>query len=275
MILVGANIEKKEVSFNQLSSYDWFSDKNLTSIVKLLEVFYNYISNAASKSQIHQMNIDEKGKIIIPKHATNHRCTKDIENLRAISEYGVLASEWFGQIESEREGCFCTFLSKMKGESYNYIGSLAEDDHSRLTIGDNVLLFFDDENEIMKYLLHLDYFEFEKNKSENPNYKDLYSENELKILEELIEPVSPAGKNMRNDYDFKTNYWSAIPGGIPSYLINGVCIKNNNYPDEELDEINSFFPNAYIFNSKKEIIRCPIDIVDKKIENDNSSTTLR
>ena len=49
----------------------------------------------------------------------------------------------------------------MKGNNYPYHGDLAEDDKSRLNIGENIILFFDEENPIMEYLLHLDYFEFE------------------------------------------------------------------------------------------------------------------
>ena len=60
---------------------------------------------------------------------------------------------------------------------------------------------------------------------ENPNYSLLYTPNELEILEELVEPLSPVGKEMIKAYDFKTNYWSAIPGGIPFKLVNGICIK--------------------------------------------------
>ena len=107
----------------------------------------------------------------------------------------------------------------------------------------------------MKYLIHLDYFEFEHQKQVNPNYSLLYTSDELEILEKLIEPISPAGKGMRKSYDFKTNYWSAIPGGIPSNLINGICVKNNNYSEAELDEINAMFPNAIIFDSEKKILR--------------------
>ena len=109
----------------------------------------------------------------------------------------------------------------------------------------------------MQYLLHLDYFEFEHQKKENPNYASLYNSNELEILEELIEPLSPAGKDMRKSYVFKTNYWSAIPGGIPSKLVNGICVKNNNYSESELDLISSLFPEAVIFDSNKQVLRYP------------------
>ena len=204
------------------------------------------------------MDIDDDGFVVIPQHALNHRCSKKIESLREISNHGLLASEWFGELESEREGCFCTFLSRMKGEDYPYYGDLAEDDKSRLTIGNNVILFFDETNFLMKYLLHLDYFEFEHQKEINPNYSSLYSSDELEILEKLIEPLSPAGKDMRKSYDFKTNYWSAIPGGIPSSLINGICIKNNNYSSQELDEINALFPSAVVFGSDKKVLRYPL-----------------
>ena len=106
-------------------------------------------------------------------------------------------------------------------------------------------------------MLHLDYFEFAHQKRVNPNYRELYSKDELEILEELIEPLSPSGKDMRKDYDFKTNYWSAIPGGIPSAFINGICIKNNNYTKEELDEISALFPHAVIFDANKKVLRYP------------------
>ena len=31
--------------------------------------------------------------------------------------------------------------------------------------------------------------------------------------------VSPSGMGMRKSYDYKTNYWSVIPVGIPSKII--------------------------------------------------------
>lgn len=107
------------------------------------------------------MIIDDNGIVDIPKNALNHRCSNSMDSIREISRYGLLASEWFGELESEREWCFCTFISRMKGNNYPYHGDLAEDDKSRLNIGENIILFFDEENPIMEYLLHLDYFEFE------------------------------------------------------------------------------------------------------------------
>lgn len=258
MIIKGANLGEVSVELKGISNYEWTDSKELEEIIKKLEILYLNIQTQAKEQQIKPMGYDENGNVIIEKHAINHRCSNSVESLRTIANYGLLASEWFGELESEREGCFCTFVSRMKGENYPYKGDLGEDDRSRLNIGNNVILFFDENNPLMKYLLHLDYFEFAHQKQINSNYKALYTQEELDLLEKLIEPISPSGKDMRKPYDFKTNYWSAIPGGIPSELINGICIKNNNYLEKELDEINSLFPNAVIFDANKKILRYPI-----------------
>lgn len=254
MIIRGANIGEKTVNYQKLSNYDWTNNIKLIEIIKKLELLYLSIEEQLKVSIINPMDIEDD-IVVIPKNALNHRCSNSIESLQEISNHGLLASEWFGELESEREGCFCTFVSRMKGSDYPYLGDLAEDDKSRLNIGNNVILFFDEKNPLMQYLLHLDYFEFEHQKKENPNYDSLYNPDELEILEELIEPLSPAGKDMRKSYVFKTNYWSAIPGGIPSKLVNGICVKNNNYSESELDLISSLFPEAVIFDSNKQVLR--------------------
>ena len=146
----------------------------------------------------------------------------------------------------------------MKDDEYQYRGDLAEDNYSRLNIGRGVLLFFDDTNPIMQYLLHLDYFEFEHIKETSPeSIHQIYTKEEIDLLENLIEPLSPSGRNMRSKHTSKTNYWSAIPGGIPPFLINGICIKKNKYSDEELDELSKLYPNAVIFNNEKKVVRYP------------------
>ena len=265
MIIQGANLGRVEAEYKKLSDYDWTNNPKLTEIIKKLELIYLSIEENLKTQTINPMDVDNDGNVIIPMHAINHRCSNSLESLKEISKHGLLASEWFGVLESENEGCFCTFVSRMKGDSYPHHGDLAEDDRSRLNIGANVILFFDDKNPLMQYLVHLDYFEFEHQKQKNPNYISLYTSDELKILEELIEPLSPAGRDMRKSYDSKTNYWSAIPGGIPAKLINGICVKNNNYSEDELDEISTMFPNAIIFDSSKKILRYPF-ISQKKTD---------
>lgn len=273
MIIKGANTEIDSVELKRLSEYNWFKDPKYMEIVKSIENLYLNAREEAKLQNISSMGIDENNQVVIDEHALNHRCSNSIEALETISKYGVLATEWFGELESEREACFCAFLSRMKGEDYPSRGDLAEDDKTRLNIGNNILLFFDENNPVMNYLLHLDYFEFEYKKRTDPEYSSKYSEDELKILEGLIEPLSPAGKDMRKSYNFKTNYWSAIPGGIPSELVNGICIKNNIYSEEEVDKINNLFPNAVLFDSNKNVVRHPF--VESNIKNETKSSKLK
>lgn len=258
MIIKGANLGNVQVEYKKLSEYNWTDDNTLKEKIIALENLYYSLYEKSKESEITPMMIDETNHVIIKSSMVNHRCHSDINTLKTISEFGVLASEWFGILEDEREGCFCTFVSRMKKEDYPFKGDLAEDNYSRLNIGKNVILFFDETSPIMQYLLHLDYFEFEHIKKTAPDVvNQIYEKEEIELLEKLIEPLSPGGLDMRKNYDFKTNYWSAIPGGIPPFLINGICIKNNNYSDEELDIISNLFPRAVVFNSKKEVIRYP------------------
>ena len=258
MVIKGANLGFVEGEFKGLSKHELVDNSQLKSKVRMLERLYYNLYERARNSEVKPMSIDENNQVIIKPYMVNHSCAPDFENLKSISQYGVLASEWFGLLESEREGCFCTFVSRMKDDEYQYRGDLAEDNYSRLNIGRGLLLFFDDTNPIMQYLLHLDYFEFEHIKETSPeSIPQIYTKEEIDLLENLIEPLSPAGKGMRYEYEFKTNYWSAIPGGIPPFLINGICIKKINYGDEELDELSRLYPNAVIFNNEKKVIRYP------------------
>lgn len=257
MIIKGANLGEVSAELKNLSDYSWTDDERLKQIIKKIENLYLNSQSQSKNYPINPLSIDSDGNVILKEHAEYHRCSNSLESLKTISEHGILASEWFGTLESEREGCFCAFITRMKGANFPFKGALGEDDRSALNIGKNVNLFFDDDNYLFKCLLHLDYFEFAHQKRVNPNYRELYSKDELEILEELIEPLSPSGKDMRKDYDFKTNYWSAIPGGIPSAFINGICIKNNNYTKEELDEISALFPHAVIFDANKKVLRYP------------------
>ena len=258
MVIKGANLGFVEGEFKGLSKHELVNNSQLKSKVRMLERLYYNLYERARNSEVKPMSIDENNQVIIKPYMVNHRCSSDLNNLKLISEYGVLASEWFGLLESEREGCFCTFVSRMKDDEYQYRGDLAEDNYSRLNIGGGVLLFFDETNPIMQYLLHLDYFEFEHIKETSlESIPQIYTKEEIDLLENLIEPLSPSGRNMRSKHTSKSNYWSAIPGGIPSFLINGICIKRNKYSDEELDELSRLYPNAVIFNNEKKVVRYP------------------
>ena len=258
MIIKGANLGEFEGEFNGLTKQDLIDNSSLKNKIRMLERLYYSLYRKARDSEVVPMTIDEDNRVIIKPYMVNHSCSSDLNNLKSIAQYGVLASEWFGVLESEREACFCTFVSRMKTDDYPFKGSLAEDNFSRLNIGTDVLLFFDETNPIMQYLLHLDYFEFEYIKNVSLEIlNQIYTKEEKALLLGIVEPLSPAGRNMRKNSNTKCNYWSAIPGGIPPFLINGICVKRKKYSNEVLDELNMLFPNAVIFNSKKEVIRYP------------------
>lgn len=255
MIINGANLGKQEVEYQSLTSFDDLPLESKEEI-SFVEQLYKNISSRSEDFSINEFPITNDGKVDIKPGMVNHGCSGNLEALANISKYGVLASEWFGILESECEGRFCVFVSRTKNEDYPFTGTLAEDNYTRLNIGKNVLLFFDEQNPIFQYLLHLDYFEYESIKEKNKEQiEQIYTKEEINMFDNLIEPLSPGGKGMRKNYDFKTNYWSAIPGGIPSFLVNGICIKNNEYTDEQLDRISMLFPQATIFKGDLDIVR--------------------
>ena len=261
MIIWGANIKPTEVNFANLSEKKWFNDEEKNRLVKYVEdTYYNLESQVG---EVNEFPRDGDHVLLLPG-MLNHRCAPFFENLESLSTHGVLASEWFGVLESELEGRFCVFLSRTKGEGYPYKGDLAEDNRSRLNIGKDILLFFDDQNPVMKKLLHLDYFEYEGIKNNDPSkIPEIYTSDEIELFDKLIEPLSPYGTDMRVDHDGIHNYWSAIVGGIPSSLVNGVCIKTNNFSDEENKKLSALFPNATIFNNNLEIVCERKNTIDK------------
>ena len=106
MIIKGANLGEVSVELKGISNYEWTDSKELEEIIKKLENLYLNIRTQAKEQQIKPMGYDENGNVIIEKYAINHRCSNSVESLRTIANYGLLASEWFGELESEREGCF-------------------------------------------------------------------------------------------------------------------------------------------------------------------------
>ena len=119
-------------------------------MVKYVEdTYYNLESQVG---EVNEFPRDGDHVLLLPG-MLNHRCAPFFENLESLSTHGVLASEWFGVLESELEGRFCVFISRMKDDNYPYKGDLAEDNRSRLNVGRNVLLFFDDQNPVMKKII--------------------------------------------------------------------------------------------------------------------------
>lgn len=259
MIISGANLEGMEGSFKKLTDYVP-EDVPFYGYLEYIQNLYYECLEKSKDISLNRFPIDGN-KVVIEPLTCNHRCHADIETLRSISEYGVLATEWFGIAESEHEGLFCTFIDRIKPESYPSYKT--ENLHRTSDSTQEVVLFFD-ENEVMKKLLHYDLFEYERVKLHEPEkLKDKYTEEEIWLLDFLYQ-VSPAGFDFHDSSDRPYYYWSAIPGGIPSNLINGICIKLDEYSDEYLDEVNNLFPNATLFDCSLNVLRMPKKIGEDK-----------
>ena len=260
MKITGANLGAVEVEYKLSSEYPFFSDKR-QDVVKKLEQLYLNLQEESQKNDIRPFPQND-GKVEILYGMVNHRCSNSLDSLRTLSQYGVLASEWFGQIESEREGVFCCFVDRIH-EEHN--SDEVRQNRARMlnsqrlkSSGHDILLFFDDTNPVMKQLLHLDYFEYEKVKQQIPEkLTEMYSMEEIELFEQIIAPFSPCSRNFHTMNTLSYCDWSAIPGGIPSTLINGICTKNKSYDEEYIEEVAKLFPNATIFNGNLEILYTP------------------
>ncbi len=259
MKIAGANLEETDGTFKNLTDYVPRDVPFYRYLEYIQNLYYDALDNSKNMS-IRRFPVDGN-KVVIEPLTCNHRCHPDIEILRSISEHGVLATEWFGIAESEREGLFCTFIDRIKPETYP---SYKSENLQRISDRTQEVVLFFDENDVMKKLLHYDLFEYERVKlHEKEKLKEKYTDDEIWLLDFLYQ-VSPAGYDFHDSSDRPYYYWSAIPGGIPSNLINGICVKLDVCTDDYLDELNILFPNATIFDCSLNILRMPKNISEDK-----------
>lgn len=253
MKIQGANLGEKEVEYKLLSEHPFFRDARQEVVKKLEQLFLRY--QEESRETTVRPFPQKDGKVELLQGMLNHRCSNSLEVLRTISQYGILASEWFGQIESEREGAFCSFVDRIHAEDNP---DKRKQDRARIlnlqrlkSMSRDLVLFFDTTNPVMEQLLHLDYFEYEKIKQQTPEkLSEVYTSDEIEIFEQIIGPFSQSSRNYHTRDMLPYCDWSAIPGGIPSWLVNGICTKNISYDKDYIDEIAKLFPNATIFNAE-------------------------
>lgn len=233
------------------------SSKELLAI-KNLEAFYFNLFSTIEDSDFSIPRINESyDKVVLDENSYFHILPANMEVLKSISMAGLVASEWFGQLEKEKEACFCTFLNRFnsleenkmtnnRNAYYNYLMYVTSDTH--------VWLFFDKRNYYMNELLKLDFFEYQRiRKTEKDKITSLYPKEIIDIYENLILPLSPSSSDFHDKFS-RTYFWSAIPGGIPPMLINGICLGDDSKLYQELDTIEYLFPNATIFDGKRNVL---------------------
>lgn len=250
--LEGANLEAVEgVSFRDLYMIEDDDRHNLTAeqrecILSFQEKFEE-LWNKAEESTVTPLEI-ENGKL--PNGVVKHSTLLNMDAINNISQSGIMASEWFGVFESEREGAFCTFLTE-KMDMPNPVNQMV---NSRsFIVGDGITFFVDTQNEFMQELLSMDYFDYVYKKNTQPDEVQNYPELIRNFYDKVVEPFSPASKTFHNPA--RMFYaWKAIPGGIPSTLINGIAIHSKNVTPELLSQLSDMFPNANIYNENYQLI---------------------
>ena len=230
----------------------------LKRFAKKIEELYERAKNGDSEeTKIEPMQIGEDGKVVLYDGQIMHRCSASISTLDGIAHCGVLASEWFGEIESEAEGRFCTFLSRRFTTDREFINRLVRN-YTRPGLS-NIVLYFDEKNPLMQTLIDVDFFEYERQKAESPDgLKDKYTSSIIELYDTIIEPLSPSGKHM-HDSKYNVSFgWLAIPGGIPPQLVNGICINSKTLETIDLKTLRELYPSATIFDENQTVLSRPV-----------------
>ena len=181
-------------------------EKPLSHIENLFEECSNNGKPSPINVSSNKANLDER---VLLLH--NIPGVKNADELNSRKELGLIASEWFGKLESRQEDRFCCSFVKS-------LGVQPKDN----TDQDKQLTFIvDTEVQELRKLLHLDLFQYSRKKRAG----DLssYTEEEQKNIEALLEWSPTAGYVAE-----KNPTWSAIPGGIPSKYIIGIIAQGYN-----------------------------------------------
>lgn len=224
---------------------------------KIKEIYLRSENGTKEETTITPMKIED-GKVVVDKGTILHRCTPNLETLKNISVGGVLATEWFGSLESESEGRLCAFVVEYKEFDSPTMQKITKREWTADKY--KCFLYFDQTNPIMQELLSIDFFEYFHIKQTNPEkLPELYSPSIIELFDTIIVPLSPAGKYMHEkDTDIYSS-WRAIPGGIPPALVNGLSISTES-PElmENIAQLRQMYPNAVIFDQDKNVICLPL-----------------
>ncbi len=239
--------QKRADKMRELISDEEAYKKRVKKALIYLEAFCLTYLNKCSYSDIAPFAIED-GKVNVPNGTPVHSTL--LSQLPGISRGGLLASEWFGEIESEQEGRFCCFLARTSGS-----GS-----RQRPISTSHAKLFFDMDSPLAKLLFGMDFFTYEELKRNNPErIKEIFLPEIIELFEAVVEPLSPGGVDMHTGTDSRTDAWLAIPGGIPPQLVKGIMLSSKEEKLEELiNECSELFPNAVIFDENYTVLRKPI-----------------
>lgn len=218
---------------------------------KMEELFSNAsINGQAKKLEIKDGVIDFDGRTFL---LHNIPIDSDEEALQSRKDLGLIATEWFGKLEKFSESRFCT----------SFIKSNSGTNGKPIKHGKSITFVVDTSSPEIRKLLHLDFFEYMRNKSQGKLEK--YSQEDLEILGQLEEwsdhdaTTDPILKQLNGNGGASRRVaeanptWAAIPAGIPSKYI--VAVRINGLEDKVCKEDDFFFESeakVKVFKNKEE-----------------------
>ena len=196
--------------------------------------------------------IEPSDNLLLPKGTLIHGTSFNDDNLKSISNSGIITGQFFG-IEEDGETYYCADFHKVpKDESIREYDEFHSKNYNdgRCPFGNKgknsiaFLIYPDDRNkELLKYDC------FIKDTEEGKVTRSMVNEKGL-------------------PYDDNT-IMSSILFGVPSNFINGIVIGDNLISKENIERLNNLFPNVFIVRNTGEIIYKPNEnkeITDLRIE---------
>ena len=157
----GRNLPATRGQFRLLSEH--FQEETETiSLLKYLESMYlNAYNQLENDNSVKPLNVID-GKVVLDDSLYFHKTRADYKKLKSMSVSGVIASEWFGILEAELEGRFCTFLDKVlsEEESNIVVSHKYHNEKFCYAVPGRMVLYFDTSHPLMKMLLGYDFFEY-------------------------------------------------------------------------------------------------------------------
>ena len=232
---------------------------------------YDALSDRKITTNPLQKDADNKAKLVgkLSHHIKlNGRTPSKL--LESYGDIGIVPSEYFGILESEREACFCVSLARLYERNRNEDpirvircqlksnGMIARVLHTD-TPNENVFFLLDDQ--ISADIENNNFFalkEYPDDSKETIDAKQAKFDAlppDQQLLYSAINAVSHGVST------YEESEWFAFPGGIPSKYINGIVMDSRLMEtDPNLSStLDKHFPQATIINIQdNSIVRDPI-----------------
>ena len=96
MKIRGGNLDDCESELKAITEWGYDKDLNVgNEVLQYLQNIFWILREKAKTTEVREF-LHDGDKVCILPGMINHKCSNDIEVLKTISQFGILASEWFG-----------------------------------------------------------------------------------------------------------------------------------------------------------------------------------